>query len=42
MLGNAGGGTRRFPNTAMGFDRVGRHIKPWLKHSNILLQATAG
>jgi RNA-directed DNA polymerase len=33
---------RRSPNTAMGFDHDDRHIKPWLKRSNILLQATAG
>ena len=31
-----------FPHTALGFDRVDPHIKPWLKRSNILLQATAG
>ena len=26
-----GDGTRRFPNTAMGFDRVDPHIMPWLE-----------
>src|ERR1700716_4050234 len=37
-----GGGTRRFPDTAMGSDRVDPRITPWLKRSNISLQATAG
>jgi RNA-directed DNA polymerase len=31
-----------FSITAMGFDRVDQHIKPWLKRSSILRKATAG
>jgi RNA-directed DNA polymerase len=33
---------RRSPNTAMGSDRADRHVTPWLKRSNMSLQATAG
>jgi RNA-directed DNA polymerase len=36
------GGTRRSPITAMGFDRIDRHIKPWHKRSSTLRKATAG
>src|SRR6266403_1411142 len=37
-----GNGIQRSPNTAMGSDRVGRRITPWLKRSNILRKATDG
>ena len=33
---------RRFPDTAMGFDRVDPHITPWLKRSSISRKATDG
>src|ERR1700682_1356461 len=33
---------RRFPTTAMGFDRVDRRTTPWLKRSSILRKATDG
>ena len=36
------GGIRRSPFTAMGFDRVGRHIKPWRKRSSTLRKVTDG
>jgi hypothetical protein len=35
-------GTRRFPNTATGFDRVGRRITLWLKRSGTSRKATDG
>jgi RNA-directed DNA polymerase len=35
-------GTRRFPHTAMGFDRVDRRITPWLRRSNTSRKATDG
>ena len=37
-----GNGIQRSPNTAMGSDRVGRRITPWLKRSNILRKAMDG
>ena len=35
-------GTRRFPNTATGFDRVDRRITLWLKRSSTSRKATDG
>jgi RNA-directed DNA polymerase len=37
-----GDGTRRFPDTATGFDRVDQHIRPWLKRSSTSRKATDG
>jgi RNA-directed DNA polymerase len=37
-----GNGIRHSPNTAMGSDRVGRRITPWLKRSSISRKATDG
>src|SRR5258705_886871 len=37
-----GDGTRRFPNTATGFDRVDRRITLWLKRRSTSRQATDG
>src|SRR5580700_3075489 len=37
-----GDGTRRFPNTATGFDRVDRRITLWLKRSSTSRKATDG
>jgi len=37
-----GGGTRRFPSTAMAFGRDARLIKQWRRRSDISPQATTG
>jgi hypothetical protein len=37
-----GNGTRRSPNTAMGSDRGGRRIMPWLKRSSSSRKVTDG